>query len=128
MKKIKKVKKMTPIKPEEIEEIKRLLSTNESLSILCFSKHNLQARINCTKLSELIKIPINKIKDLCIKLEEKNIIKMHKVGLDIEIELLDKEDSELRKILDEVIWQNKEEYGKIYKKLITSELLDFMKD
>jgi hypothetical protein len=25
-----------------------------------------------------------------------------------------------------VIWENKQEYGKIYKKMITAELLDFM--
>jgi len=119
---------MTPIKPEDIELIKSLLSSNESLSIICYSKHHLQGRINCTKLSELLKIPINKIKDICAKLEEKNILKTHKVGLDVEIELLDKEGNELKKILDEVIWNNKEEYGKIYKKLVTSELLDFMKE
>lgn len=119
---------MTAIKPEEIENIKQLLSSNEALSIICFFKHQLQSRINCTRLSELLKIPINKLKDICIKLEEKNIIKMHKIGLDVEIELLDKEDNELRKVLDEVVWINKEEYGKIYKKLVTSELLDFMKE
>lgn len=119
---------MAAKKPEEIQAIKELLSSNEALAIICFFKHHLQGMVNCTKLSELLKIPINKLKDICIKLEEKNIIKMHKIGLDIEIELLDKEDSELRKVLDEVIWTNKEEYGKIYKKLVTSELLDFMKE
>ncbi|MCX8093846.1 MAG: hypothetical protein N3E50_06715 [Candidatus Goldbacteria bacterium] len=119
---------MTPINPEEINTIKELLATNEALGIICYSKHHLQGRINCTKLSELLKIPINKLKELCIKLEEKKVLKMYKVGLDIEIELLDKEDNELKKILDEIIWNNKEEYGKIYKKLVTSELLDFMKE
>lgn len=118
---------MAGIKREEIQVIKELLSSNEALAIICFFKHHLHERINCTKLSELLKTPINKLKELCIKLEEKNIIKMHKVGLDIEIELLDKEDGELRKVLDEVIWTQREEYGKIYKKLVTSELLDFMK-
>jgi hypothetical protein len=53
---------------------------------------------------------------------------MYKIGLDVEIEFLDKEDNELKKLLDEVIWDNKEEYGKIYKKLVTTELLDFMKE
>ncbi|MCX7697860.1 MAG: hypothetical protein N2114_00140 [Candidatus Goldbacteria bacterium] len=119
---------MTPINPEEINTIKELLATNEALGIICYSKHHLQGRINCTKLSELLKIPINKLKELCTKLEEKKVLKMYKVGLDIEIELLDKEDNELKKILDEIIWNNKEEYGKIYKKLVTSELLDFMKE
>jgi hypothetical protein len=119
---------MVPIKREEKEIIKSLLSSNEALGIICFSKHHLQGRINCTKLSELLKIPINKLKDLCQKLEEKNVIKMYKIGLDVEIEFLDKEDNELKKLLDEVIWDNKEEYGKIYKKLVTTELLDFMKE
>ncbi len=119
---------MTLIKPEEMELIKSLLSSNEALGIICYSKHHLQGRINCTKLSELLKIPINKIKEICTKLEEKNVLKIYKVGLDMEIELQDKEDNELKKILDEIIWNNKEEYGKIYKKLVTSELLDFMKE
>ncbi|MBP7793247.1 MAG: hypothetical protein KA120_09350 [Candidatus Goldbacteria bacterium] len=119
---------MTPIRPEETEQIKSMLSTNEALSIICFSKHHLEGRINCTKLSELLKIPINKIKDVCTKLEEKEVIKMYKSGLDVEIEFLEKEDADIKKILDEVIWDNREEYGKIYKKLVTAELMDFMKD
>jgi hypothetical protein len=50
------------------------------------------------------------------------------MGPDYEIELLDKDNEDLKKIFDEIIWENKQEYGKIYKKLITAELLDFMGD
>jgi hypothetical protein len=113
--------------PEEAEGLKVLVSTKEVLGIICFSKHH-NGRINCTRLSELLKVPINKMRELCGKLEAFKAIKVHKMGPDHEIELLDKDDEELKKIFDEAIWENKQEYGKIYKKLITAELLDFMGD
>jgi hypothetical protein len=115
------------MKPEELEELKELLSTKEALGIICFSKHH-NGRISCTRLSELLKVPINKLKEICVKMESLNALKIHKLGVDHEIELLDKENEELKKAFDEVIWEHKAEYGKIYKKLITAELLDFMGD
>ncbi len=115
------------MKRENVEKLKELLSTDEALGIICFSKHH-SGRINCTRLSELLKTPINKLKDVCVKLEELKAVKIHKLGQDHELELLDKDDEELKKIFDEVLWLNKQEYGRIYKKLITAELLDFMGD
>jgi len=115
------------MKPEESEALKALLSTKEALGVICFSKHH-DGRINCTRLSELLKVPINKLREICVNLEELKAIKMHKMGPDYEIELLDKDNEDLKKIFDEIIWENKQEYGKIYKKLITAELLDFMGD
>jgi hypothetical protein len=115
------------MKQEEAEALKAMLSTKEALGIICFSKHH-DGRINATRLSELLKVPINKLKDICAKLEELHAIKMHKIGPDSEIELLDKDNEELKKMFDEIIWENKQEYGKIYKRLITAELLDFMGD
>lgn len=115
------------MKPEEEEALRNLLSTNEALGVICFSKHH-NGRINCTRLSELLKVPINKLKETCVKMESLKTIKIHKMGADQEVELLDKDNEELKKIFDEIIWEHKQEYGKIYKKLITAELLDFMGD
>jgi len=44
----------------------------------------------------------------------------------MEVEMLDQDDTHTKHIIDEVIWDNKQEYGRIYKKLITAELVDFM--
>jgi hypothetical protein len=115
------------MKAEDSEALKELLSTKEALGVICFSKHH-NGRINCTRLSELLKVPINKLKEICVKMEALKAIKIHKMGPDQEIELLDKDDEDLKKIFDETIWEHKQEYGKIYKKLITAELLDFMGD
>jgi hypothetical protein len=115
------------MKPEDLDALKELLSTKEALGIICYSKHH-NGRINSTRLSELLKIPINKLREVCGKMEVLKAIKMHKLGSDHEIELLDKDNEALKKIFDEIIWEHKQEYGKIYKKLITSELLDFMGD
>ena len=115
------------MKQGEVEELKRLLSSQEALGIICYSKHH-DGRINMTRLSEMSKVPINKLKDICKRLEELKAVKIHKAGPDNEIELLDRENEDLKKVFDEIIWENKQEYGKIYKKLITAELLDFMGD
>jgi hypothetical protein len=115
------------MKPEDTEALKELLSTKEALGVICFSKHH-NGMISCARLSELLKVPINKLKEICVKMEDLKAIKIHKMGPDSEIELLDKDNEELKKILDETIWEHKQEYGKIYKKLITAELLDFMGD
>ena len=115
------------MKQKDLEELKALLSSEEALGIICYSKHH-DGNINMTSLSELMKVPINRLKDICKRLEEFKAIKIHKAGPDNEIELLDNNNEELKKMFDEIIWENKQEYGKIYKKLITAELLDFMGD
>jgi hypothetical protein len=107
-------------------ELKELFSTKEALGIICYNKHHNQKMINCTRLSELLKIPINKLKETCSRLETAGVLKVHKVGPDLELEMLDKDNDVIRHNIDEIIWEYKQEYGKIYKKLITAELLDFM--
>lgn len=115
------------MKKEELEEIRGLLASQEALGIICYSKHH-DGSINMTRLSEMMKVPVNKLKDLCKRLEELKALKVIKAGPDNEIELLDRDNEELKKMFDEIIWENKQEYGKVYKKLITAELLDFMGD
>lgn len=108
------------------DELKQILSTDEGLGIVCFSKHHQKARMSCTRLSEILKVPINRLKETCTKLEEMGVIKVNKVGNDHEIELSSHDDDKVKHIIDEIIWLNKDEYGKIYKKIITAELMDFM--
>jgi len=110
----------------QAEELKQLLSSKEALGIICFNKHRHQAKISCTRLSEILKIPITKIKEMCAKLEKFKVVKIHKAGPDYEVEVLESKNDEISHMIDEIIWENKQEYGKIYKKLITAELLDFM--
>lgn len=107
-------------------QLKELLTTKEALGIICYNKHHNQKRVNCTRLSELLKIPINKIKETCVKLEELNVITLMKLGVDLELEFIEHENDDVKHTVDEAIWENKQEYGKTYKKLITAELLDFM--
>jgi hypothetical protein len=111
---------------DRYEELKEVLSTNEALAIICYNKYHHKGFINCTRVSEMIKVPINKVKDTCVKLEEMKVLKIHRTGYDMEVEMLDQDDTHTKHIIDEVIWENKQEYGKIYKKLITAELVDFM--
>ena len=114
------------VNSERLESVKSLLSKPEALGILCFNRHHRNTKINSARISEMLKIPINRLKDACQKLEEEKIIKLHRAGGDYEIEILDQEDAGVKQAIDEVIWENKQEYGKIYKKMITAELLDFM--
>lgn len=113
-------------KKVDYEEIKKILSTNEGLGLVCISKHYHKNKINCSRLSELLKIPINKLKELCVKLEESGFLKMYKMGTDAEIELILMDDENLKHIFDEIIWDNKIEYGNIYKRFITMEFMDFL--
>jgi len=108
--------------------LKDLLSTREVLGIICYGKHHNNKMINCSRLSEMLKIPVNRLKEVSIKLEEMNVAKVHKMGQDIELEMLDNDNDFIKHAIDEVIWENKQEYGKIYKKFITAELLDFMEE
>lgn len=107
-------------------QLKELLSTKEVLGIICYNKHHNQKRVSCTRLSELLKVPINKIKETCVKLEEMKVVTVIKMGADQELEFIEHENDAVKHLIDEAIWENKQEYGKIYKKLITAELLDFM--
>ena len=111
---------------EKLEAIKGLLAKPEALGILCFNKHHRNTKINSARISEMLKIPINRLKETCKLLEDEKIVKLHRAGSDYEIEILDQEDSGVKQAIDEVIWENKQEYGRIYKKMITAELLDFM--
>jgi hypothetical protein len=107
-------------------QLKELLTTKEALGIICYGKHHNQKQVSCTRLSELLKVPINKIKEICSKLEELNVVTVIKLGVDLELEFIEHENDDVKHIIDEAIWENKQEYGKIYKRLITSELMDFM--
>ena len=40
--------------------------------------------------------------------------------------MIEHDNDEIKPVIDEVIWEQKQEYGRIYKRLITAELLDFM--
>jgi hypothetical protein len=111
---------------QRLAEIKELLSTKEALGIICYNKHHNQKKISITKLSELLKIPSSKLKEACVKLEEFKIIKVTRFGQDSEIEMIEHDNDEIKPVIDEVIWEQKQEYGRIYKRLITAELLDFM--
>jgi DNA-binding MarR family transcriptional regulator len=111
---------------QRLAEIKQLLSTKEALGIICYNKHHNQKRISVTKLSELLKIPSSKLKETCTKLEEYKLIKTYKFGQDNEIEMVEHDNDDIKPVIDEVIWEQKQEYGRIYKRLITAELLDFM--
>jgi hypothetical protein len=110
----------------DYEEIKRILQTAEGLGLVCASKYYHKGNVNCARLSELLKIPINRLKEMCEKLEALGFLKMHKIGNDIEIELLVADDEKLKHLLDEIIWDNKVEYGNIYKKFITMEFMNFL--
>lgn len=110
----------------DYEEIKRILQTDEGLGLVCVSKHYHKGNINCTRLSELLKIPINRLKEICEKLEALSFLKMHKIGSDTEIELLMTDDEKLKHLIDEIIWENKVEYGNIYKRFITMEFMNFL--
>jgi hypothetical protein len=107
-------------------QLKELLTTKEALGIICYNKHHNQKRVSCSRLSELLKIPINRIKEVSLKLEELNVVTIIKLGTDQELEFIENENEDIKHTIDEAIWENKQEYGKIYKKLITTELLDFM--
>ncbi len=107
-------------------QLKELLATKEALGIICYNKHHNQKRVSCSRLSELLKTPINKIKEISVRLEELNVVKVIKLGTDQELEFIEDENEDVKHTIDEAIWENKQEYGKIYKKLITAELLDFM--
>jgi len=113
---------------ESYEDLKQVLSTNEALAIICYNKHRHQGLVSCARISEMTKVPINKVKESCAKLEELKVIKIHRTGYDAEVEILDQEDTHTRHIIDEVIWENKAEYGKIYKKLITAELFEYINE
>lgn len=111
---------------ERHTHLKELLTSKEALGIICYNKHHNQKRAKFSRLSELLKVPVNKIRDICVKLEELKVITLFKMGADSELEFIEHENEEVKHIIDESIWENKEEYGKIYKKLVTAELLDFM--
>ncbi len=114
------------VKKVNYEEIKKILSTNEGLGFVCISRHYHKNKIDCSRLSELFKVPINKLKELCSKLEELGFLKTSKVGTEIEIELTLVDDENIKYILDEIILDNKIEYGNIYKRFITKEFMDFL--
>ena len=107
-------------------QLKELLTTKEALGIICYGKHHNQTRASCTRLSELLKVPINRIKEIGSRLEELKVVTVIKMGVDFELEFIEHENDDVKHIIDEAIWENKQEYGKIYKKLITTELMNFM--
>jgi len=111
---------------KDYNAIKAALTLREALGIICFSKHHHRGKITDSRLSEILKVPVNKIRETIEALKQHGIIDAKKAGYDTEIEFVEQDDEKVRHIIDEVIWEQKQEYGKIYKKLITAELLDFM--
>ena len=83
---------------QRLAEIKELLSTKEALGIICYNKHHNQKRISVTKLSELLKIPSNKLKETCEKLEEYKLIKIYKFGQDNEIEMVEHDNDDIKAV------------------------------
>ncbi|MFP4466962.1 MAG: hypothetical protein ACLFP1_07920 [Candidatus Goldiibacteriota bacterium] len=110
----------------EKDVLKEIFSSREALGVICYKKHRHQGKISAARISEILKVPINKVKDTCEKLQGAGLITTYKTGADIQIEFVDSENDKLKDIIDEAIWENKQEYGQVYKRLITAELLDFM--
>ena len=110
----------------DYDSLKAILSTEEGLGIVCYIKHHHKGPANCSRLSEILKVPVSRLKETCVALEATGAMKTIKTGQDMVIEMQISEDDRAKELIDEVIWKNKQEYGKIYKKLITAELLDFM--
>ncbi|HDQ26752.1 MAG TPA: hypothetical protein ENN43_08430 [bacterium] len=110
------------------EAVSEIMAAKEALAIICYTKHQTKHRISCARLSEILKIPVNRIKETCASLEGLGVVKTEKMGVDTEVTLVEHENDEIKKVIDEAIWENRQEYGKIYKKIMTAELLDFMGD
>ncbi|MEI7542737.1 MAG: hypothetical protein WCJ94_05745 [bacterium] len=107
-------------------KLKELLKTQAALGIICFYNHYKKTKTNGAKLAEVLKIPVSKIKETCEKLAQCKVLTVSKTGSDLEIKFIMDQNDEIKQTIDEAIWENNQEYGSIYHKIITTELRDFM--
>jgi hypothetical protein len=114
-------------KNKDFEELKKALSTREGLAIICYYLHNKQfTKLNMQKIAKNMKMSIQDLKAIGEIMEKMGAVKVNKLGELTEIEIPANENESVKKVMDKIVWEKKEEYGKLYKELLTAEMIDFL--
>ncbi len=120
---------MASEKNKDYEELKKALSTREGLAIICYYIHHKQfTKLNMQKIAKNMKMSIQDLKAIGDIMEKMGAVKVNKLGELTELEIPTNEDDKVKKLMDTIIWEKKEEYGKLYKELLTAEMVDFLGD
>src|SRR5208283_2159234 len=114
-------------KSKDFDELKKALSTREGLAIICYYLHHKQfTKLSMQKIAKNMKMSIQDLKAIGDIMEKMGAVKVNRLGELTEIEIPTNENESVKKIMDKIVWEKKEEYGKLYKELLTAEMIDFL--
>jgi len=112
---------------EDFDELRKVLSTKEGLAIICYYIHHKHhSKLNMQKIAKAMKMSVQDLKAVYEIMEKMGAAKVNKMGETTEVEISIGENDKVKKLMDSIIWEKKEEYGKMYKQLLTAEIIDFI--
>ena len=111
---------------ESYQDLKELLSYPEAVALICFNINYSSrfTRANLGVLAGFLDLPDDKVKKMARVFQKLNMVKIHNTGIDMEIEMLSPENDDVKDIIYEVIWEHKNEYSFVYRRILAAEAVE----
>lgn len=108
------------------EDLKELLSYPEAVALICFNINYSSrfSRVNLGVLAGFLDLPYDKIKKMARLFVKLKMAKIYYAGIDTEIEMLTSDSDEIKDIIYEVIWEHKNEYSFVYRRILVAEAVE----
>lgn len=108
------------------EDLKELLSYPEAIALICFNINysNRFSRVNLGVLAGFLDLSDDKVKKMARIFEKLKMAKVYHTGIDTEIEMLSSENDEIKDIIYEVIWEQKNQYSFVYRRILAAEAVE----
>jgi hypothetical protein len=108
---------------KKYEELKELLSFPEAIALICFNINYSArfSRVNLGVLAGFLGLEDEKLKKISRVFKKLNMAKIYNDGINAEIEMLEPENDDVKDIIYEVIWENKDQYSFVYRRILAAE-------
>jgi hypothetical protein len=108
---------------KKYEELKELLSYPESIALLCFNINYSSrfTRINIGVLAGFLGLEDETLRRISRVFKKLKMANIYKEGMNSEIEMMEPDNDEVKDIIYEVIWENKDQYSFVYRRILAAD-------
>jgi hypothetical protein len=108
------------------EDLKELLSYPEAIALICFNINYSRRfeRVNLGVLAGFLGLPEDKVKNMARIFKKLNMANLFNTGINTEIELFEPSSDLLKDVIYEVVWENKDEYSFVYRRILAAEAVE----
>ncbi len=108
------------------DDLKELLSYPEAIALICFNINYSKRydRVNIGVLAGFLGLPDDKLKNMVRVFKKLKMANIYNAGMDTEIEMLEPQGDMIKDVIYEVIWENKDEYSFVYRRILAAEVAE----